>query len=143
MSALITVPVPCRYGHHPDGHSVSVAPTISLEGGIAAEKAMFEVAVTEFPNNVERIRAMSYAWAPIFARFGAKDWDLCDEQGEPAPFDVEALLADYSLARLVANKCSELGYGEAVMSPFQTPPEKPSANGRTRATTSQRRTRTR
>lgn len=137
MSALTPVRVKdCNF--HPGGHSVFVLPTISLEGGIAAERAMFDVASTEYANEAERVRALTYAWAPIFARFGAADWDLCDDEGNPLPFDVEAILADYSMARLVADKCGELGYGAAVISPFQGPQAKPSRNGRTPATTSRR-----
>lgn len=126
-----------------DGHHVLVRPTISLEGGIAAEEAMLEVAVREFASDGERTRALTYAWAPIFVRHGAADWDLCDENGDPRPFDIDELLGDYSMARLVADKCGELGYGSAVMAPFQTQPAKPSPTGPTRATTSRTRRPTR
>jgi hypothetical protein len=129
------VRVPCRYGHHPD-HAIYVASTISLEGGIEAEKAMVEVVLTGEGDDGAKTRALSYAWAPIFARHAAKDWDLCDEQGNPTPFDVEALLADYSLARLVAEKANELGYGTAVLAPFQELQARPSPTGPTTATTS-------
>lgn len=139
-----------------EGHHVFLRPTISLEGGIEAEKAMFEVARKyDVPNGKDgkpdirspeaqaRSRALVYAWAPIFVEHGAVDWDLCDEQGEPIPFDVQAILDDYAIARLVADKASELGYGDAVMAPFQDQPATPSPSGPTPATTSQRRTRTR
>lgn len=125
-----------------DGHHIFVAPTISLEGGIEAERVMLEVAVKNYPSEAERTRALTYAWAPVFVRHGAKDWDLCDEQGEPREFDVEEVLADYALARLVADKCGELGYGSTVLAPFLTAPPKPSRNGSTRAMTSRRRSRT-
>lgn len=121
-----------------EGHNVFVRSTISLEGGIAAEEAMLKVAVTDFAEEALRTRALTYAWAPVFVRAGAVDWDLCDENGDPRPFDLEEVLADYSMARLVADKCGELGYGEAVMAPFQTQQAKPSRTGRTRATTSRR-----
>lgn len=151
MLALVPVRVAdCRCPDNPhEGHHVLVSPTISLEGGIAAEKALREVALsfqsTSGGTKAEvaareqaQAQALIYAWAPIFVRDGARDWDLCDDQGEPLPFDVEAILADYSLARLVAEKCNDLGYGSAVVAPFQQQPAKPSRNGRTRATTSQR-----
>lgn len=122
-----------------DGHHVLVAPTISLEGGIAAEQAMLEVAEKDLLTETERTRALTYAWAPIFVQHGAKDWDLCDAEGEPRPFDLDEVLGDYSMARLVADKCGELGYGSAVLAPFQTQPRVPLRNGSTRATTSRRR----
>ena len=126
-----------------DGHNVFLAPTISLEGGIAAERVMVEVITQDYANDAARTRALTYAWAPIFVRYGAKDWDLCDAQGEPREFDVEEVLGDYSMARLVADKCGELGYGSAVLAPFLTAQATPSRNGRTPRTTSPRRTRTR
>lgn len=129
------VSVPCKHGHHPE-HTITLAPTISMAGGIEAEKAMLEVAQADHADNVARIRALTYAWAPIFARHAAIDWDLCDESGDPLPFDVEAILADYSLARLVADKAGDLGYGTAVMAPFESKPAKPSRPSRIRATTS-------
>ncbi len=142
MSALTAVRVKdCNF--HPDGHSVFVAPTISLEAGIEAERALMDIATKNYPNDAERVRALTYAWAPIFVRHGARDWDLCDEQGDPIPFDIEALMGDYSMARLVADKCGDLGYGSAVMAPFQEKPPKPSPTGPTPATTSRPRRPTR
>ena len=142
MLTLVPVRVKdCSF--HPDGHHVLMAPTISMEGGIAAERAMIDTVAGKYATDAERIRALTYAWAPIFVRFGAQDWDFCDDDGNPIPFDVEALLGDYSLARLVADKAGDLGYGSAVMAPFQTSSEKPSRNGRTAATTSPTRRRSR
>lgn len=140
MTALTPVRVAdCGCPDKPhEGHNVMVATTISLEGGIAAERAMLDVATKNYPNDAERIRALTYAWAPIFVRHGARDWDLCDAEGNPIPFDIDALMDDYSMARLVADKCGELGYGSAVMAPFQGTQAKPSPTGRTPATTSPR-----
>lgn len=143
-----------------DGHHVLVAPKISLDGAIEAEKAMLQ-AGRDFPNigkvdpdNLEnltpeqvqaigdRARALQYAWSPIFIRHGAKDWDLCDEQGNPIPFDVDEILADYELSLTVAGALNDLGYGQSVMAPFQRAQEKPSLSGPTTDTTSPPRTRT-
>lgn len=150
MSALAPVRVgDCpRPDLHPvdeevgEGHHVFLRPTISLDGGIAAEQAMFEVAKQDRASASERSRALTYAWAPIFVRHGAVGWDICDEDGNPTDFDVEAVLADYAIARLVSNKASELGYGDAVIAPFQTTPEKPSPTTPTPGTTSARPRRT-
>lgn len=147
MTALTPVRVrDCTCPDTPhDGHNVFVAPTISLEGGLAAEKVMIEIALRHpgEDQEAERLRALVDAWAPIFVRYGAKDWDLCDEQGQPVPFDVEAVLDDYSMARLVADKTGDLGYGSAVMAPFLAQRTTPSRNGRTKATTSRAHARTR
>lgn len=144
MLALVPVRVAdCSCPDTPhDGHHVFVAPTISLEGGIAAERVMLEVATTKYDDDTARANALTYAWAPVFVRYGAKDWDLCDSAGNPRPFDLDEILGNYSMARLVADKCGELGYGSAVLDPFLTKPAKPSPNGATRTTTSQRSTRT-
>lgn len=156
MPTLIPVRVrDCTCPETPhDGHHVLVAPTISLEGGIAAEQVMVKVLRTkplaagssklaEAAHEASMITALTYAWAPVFVLHGAKDWDLCDEQGEPRDFDVEEVLGDYAMARLVADKCGDLGYGSAVLAPFLERQAKPSANGRTKATTSPRRRPTR
>ena len=142
MNAHPEVRVPCPSGQHPD-HAIYLAPTINLEGGIEAERAMVNVVLNETGDDAAKTRALGYAWAPIFVRHGAIDWDLCDEEGNPRPFDLEALVADYSMARLVADKASDLGYGTAVLAPFQEAQAKPSPSGRTPATTSPRRTPTR
>lgn len=125
-----------------DGHHVFVAPTISLDGGIEAEKVMLAVATREFASQADRSNALTYAWAPVFVRYGAKDWDLCDAEGVARDFDVEEVLGDYSMARLVAEKCGELGYGSAVLAPFLNQQATPSRNGRTPGTTSARPRRT-
>lgn len=144
MNALASVRVmDCSCPETPhDGHHVFLAPTISLEGGIEAERVMLEIANGNYATETERTRALTYAWAPVFVRHGAKDWDLCDVEGNPRPFDLDEVMGDYSMARLVADKCGELGYGSAVLAPFLTRRASPSRNGSTRATTSRRRRRT-
>jgi hypothetical protein len=130
--ALTKVPVPCLHGHH-ESHTVSLAPALSLEGGVAAEQAL----ANSKGNSDELVRS----WISIFVRYGAKDWDLCDESGDPAPFDVETLLDDYTLARPVADKAGDL-YKDAVLSPFLARQQTRSPTGPTRATTSRRRRQT-
>jgi hypothetical protein len=132
LTALTPVVVPCRYGHH-DSHTVSIAPVLGIDGGIRAEQALF--ASKGDADELTRL------WLPIFVRYGAKDWDLCDESGDPAPFDVETLLDDYTLARPVADKAGDL-YKDAVLSPFLARQQTRSPTGPTRATTSRRRRQT-
>ncbi len=141
MTALVPVRVAdCSCPDTPhDVHNILLAPTISLDGGIEAERAMVAVATSDASESA-RARELIYAWAPIFVRHGAVDWDLCNEHGDPIPFDVEVILADYSMARLVSEKANDLGYGDAVLAPFSQKPDKPSPTGPTPATTSRRRT---
>jgi hypothetical protein len=64
---------------------------------------------------------------------------------EPEPFDVERLVSDYGLAKLVAGKANEL-YQEALLRPLleaaeaaskqASPPKKRSPRGRTAASIS-------
>ena len=110
-----------------------VAPTLSLSGGLAAERdnstALAEtLAAAGKPppggwndGNSERLaldmaERMRQKLLITYVRFGAVDWNLEDESG-PIPFDVQTLLDDYGIARIVAEKCDEL-YGEVVVRPL-------------------------
>lgn len=121
----------CPGSPHEEGDGVFLSSTLSAEGGIAAEQQMGEI---------RDVDQLTQKWLVTFVRYGAQGWNFLDEDG-PVPFDVEDLLADWGLARPVALRAAEL-YQEAVSAPFQTAPARPSANGRTRATTSRRRSRT-
>jgi hypothetical protein len=117
----------CPGTPHEEGDGVFLATSLSAEGGIVAEQQMGET---------RDVDELTRRWLITFVRYGAKDWNLQDEDG-PRPFDVEELLADWALARPVALRAGEL-YQAAVAAPFQTAPAKPSRTGRTRATTSRR-----
>lgn len=142
MQALI--PVRVRDCHCPDtphdGHSVFLSPTLSFQGGLVANRQAIAQAEAVRAGDTNRLQD---EWMDTFVRYGAKDWDLCDAEGTPIPFDVELILADYALALPVAEKANDLGYGDAAMAPFLREPVKPSRNGRTPAMTSARRSRTR
>ena len=114
--------------HAEEGDGVFIADTLPAEGGIVAEQQMGEATDTD---------VLTRLWLITFVRYGAKGWNFQDEDG-PVPFDVEALLADWALARPVALRAGEL-YQAAVAAPFQTTPATRSGTGRTRATTSPRR----
>lgn len=118
----------CPGTPHEEGDFVYLAPTLSAEGGIAAEQDM-----TSTRDSDELTRK----WLITFVRFGARGWNLVDEDGD-VPFDVDDLLADWAIARPVALRAGEL-YQAAVIAPFQQQPAKRSPTGRTRATTSARR----
>lgn len=116
---------------HEEGHSVLLLPTISLDGGIAAEQDLFA------SNGDDQL--LIRKWMATFVRYGAVGWDLCRD-GKSIPFSLDTLLADYAIARPVAEKASDL-YSPAVMAPFLPASDKPSPTGPTPATTSPRRRR--
>jgi len=118
----------CPGTPHEEGDFVLLAPTLSAAGGIAAEQAMTE---TRDPD------ALTGKWLILFVRYGALDWTFTDDNG-PVPFDVDALLADWALARPVAIRAGEL-YQASIIAPFLPAPARRSPTGRTRAMTSARR----
>ena len=135
MSDVLAVKVrDCSIEGHEEGHSVFLAPTLSLEGGITAEQNIVEAQ----GDQSKLIRL----WLRTFVTYGAVGWDLHDEEGTPLPFSVEAVLADWAIARPVADRASDL-YGDSVMAPFQNQPAGRSPTGPKRPTTSRRRSRTR
>ena len=137
----ITVPVdaPAPY----DGTEVYLLPTLSLEGGAAAELDLMES-----QGMGERSATWLIArWTATYVRYGAVGWNWTrlGENGrpEPVPFDVNVLLADYRLSKEIANRANEL-YSEAVMGPLLVAAQPPnraqrrSRTGRTGSSTSQR-----
>ena len=128
--------------HNGEGDWVALAPRLSLEGGLAAEQDLREVADIPDPN--ARGDAIQRRWVVTFVKHGAKAWNFHDEEGNERPFDVNELLEDYSLGRPVADKAADL-YSDAVLRPFLDRLGTRSPTGRTGATTSkaQRRTRRR
>lgn len=156
----MTDPVPvrvrdcaCPHTPHPDGDVVTIRPALSLAGGLAAEQQMLEVfGQAPLPDGASdaqkdavgarRALLLRPVWFETFIRHGALGWNLTDEDGEPVPFDPEALLSDYGLARPVGDACADR-YSESVLAPFQTPPAKHSRSGPTAGGTSRPVTRTR
>jgi hypothetical protein len=131
----------CPHTPHPDGDTVSLLPTLSLAGGMAAESVLYQ-AIARFPLSdnptpedklrvsLERQAHLMERWLPLFIEHGAVGWNLLDEDGRPVPFSPAAIVADYSLARTVANEC-DARYSDAVLAPFQTPPDAHSQSGPT------------
>ena len=124
----------CSHPGHEEGHSVFLAPTLTLDGGIAAEQDL----VAADGDSQKLIRL----WLRTFVTHGAVGWDFCDGEGNDIPFDLDTILADWSLARPVADAASDL-YSHSVVAPFQNRPAGRSLNGRTGNTTSRRQRRTR
>lgn len=152
-SGLIEVRVrdcACPDTPHPDGDCVYLRPTLSMEGGVAAEYDL--ILTADIADEQRRVFAYLAKLTATFVRYGVADWNFMrhDAQGrlEPLPFDVETLVSDYALARLIGAKANEL-YSEAVLDPLleaaraATPPTKPSRTGRTGSSTSRRKGSTR
>lgn len=97
----------CPDTPHEEGDIVFVLPKPSIECGAAAEIAMLESADQPHPETWLLAR-----WTDTFVRYGAVGWNWLryDDKArhEPVPFDVEVLLADYGIGRLVAVKANEL-----------------------------------
>lgn len=127
--------------HNGEGDWVLLAPTLSLDGGLAAEQDLRDVNSSS-PDAQERANRIQRRWAITFVRHGATGWNFHDEEGNGLEFDVEELLADYGLARPVADQAADL-YTDAVLRPFLTLLAARSPTGRTGATTSRPRARTR
>lgn len=100
----------CPDTPHPDGDEVYVAPTPSLQLGLEAQRDIRE--------SLGSGSMLAERWLVTFVRYGALGWNFHDEDG-PIPFDVDVLLADFTLASPVAERCDEL-YGEAVTRPLLT-----------------------
>ena len=151
MADLIPVRVRATCAHpdapHANGDHVYILPSLTLKAGLTAEQQMLEVfAVTPVPpkateadkDRIGRERSMRLRplWFETFIRHQAVGWD------EPEPFSVDALLADYLLARPVGDACADR-YSEAVLAPFQMPPAEHSPSGPTDGGTPRPTTRTR
>lgn len=143
----------CPDTPHPDGDVVYILPTLPLAGGILAEQQMIErfasIPTPANPSDADlervaaaRLRAVVPVWWDTFIRHGAVGWNLVDADGAPVPFDVEAILADYGIARPVADAAAER-YQGAVIAPLLAAPSKPSRNGQMGGGTRQRKTQTR
>lgn len=138
----MSIPVPvrvrdCACPHTPhaeEGDIVYLAAHLDIDGGVEAERDLIESKGDE--------RALTRRWLHTFIRHGAKGWNLTDEEGEPVPFDVDAIEADWALARPIGNAASDL-YTESVISPFQTAQQVRSPTGPMPPTTSRRRSPTR
>lgn len=126
---LTPVPVRVRDCACPDtphadtGDLVYLRPTLSLEGGIAAQQDL--VASGGDPGVLTRM------WLVSFVRFGVTGANY-------EPFSVDDLLADFDLAMPVAEKADEL-YSEAVLRPLGLSRSANSKRGPTASSTSRTR----
>lgn len=119
--------------HGTEGDLVYLLPTLTMDGGILAEQQMLE--------NLTDTDRLKRLWLRTFTEHGAVAWNLLDAEGEPVPFDLDVIFADWTLARPVADKAADL-YGDAVIAPLAATPSLPTATGPTTSTTSRQRRRT-
>lgn len=86
--------------HAESGDIVWLRPSLTSEGGIIAEQQMLKAAGTGDQELLAR------EWLPTFIRYGAVGWNFIDPDGEALPFDPEAILEDWRLARPVLDRKS-------------------------------------
>lgn len=114
----------CPDTPHPDGDIVYLRPTLSLEGGIAAQ---FDLRASNGD-----AAELTRRWLVTFVRYGAVAWSL------DRPFSVDDLLADFALAMPVAEAANDL-YAEALLRPLAAGRPKTSPSGPTVGSTSRTR----
>jgi hypothetical protein len=112
----------CPGSPHAEGDTVSLLPQLSIEGGAAAELDLVEVmnAAKEGDSREASYAKLLVRWTATFVRYGAVSWNWLQtgkDGPEPVPFDVELLVNDYSLARLVAGRANDL-YQKAALDPL-------------------------
>lgn len=118
----------CPGTPHPDGDTVSLLPTLSLSGGLAAQADIIAAAGDG--------STLAQRWLVTYVRHGAVAWNLVTDDG-PVPFDVTAILGDYAFALPVAERADEL-YSPSVIDPLTARLSGLSRTGRTAASTSPR-----
>ena len=117
----------CPGTPHADGDVVYLRPTLSLEGGLRAQQGIAEAG----GDTAELTRR----WIMTFVRYGACGANFIE------PWDVEAVLADFSIGAPVADRADEL-YSEAFLRPLGISRQPTSPRGPTAASTSRTRRRT-
>lgn len=119
----------CPGTPHEEGDVVFLLAKLSFVGGLAAQADIVSAAGDH--------AALAQRWLVTYVRHGAVGWNLTDEAGDPVPFDVETILADYGFALPVAEKADEL-YSASIIDPLTARLNDISRNGRTDASTSPR-----
>lgn len=126
--------------HRAEGDGVFLADSLPLGVGLTAEQQLIE-ASDRYPvpdgasqakqDAVAQQRTMHLRplWYETFIRGCVVDWNLWGPDG-PIRFDVDALLADYSLARSAGQAATDR-FSPEVLAPFQNPLPAHSRNGRT------------
>ncbi len=114
-----------------EGDVVFLAPVPSMDLGLAAEGD-----IVASLGNGDLLRRR---WFSTYIRFGTVGWNLLDPNGDPVPFNVETILADYSIGITVAERADEL-YGDIINGPLVRRLEATLRRGPTNGSTSKPRT---
>jgi hypothetical protein len=125
--------------HAEEGDIVFLRDTITLTGGLAAERVIVEV--KGITDDAAIDEALTPRLLDVYLRDGVTGWNVVDEDG-PIPVDVDMILSDYTLALPVA-KVAEGLYTQAVMRPLTDRLSAISRRGSTSVSTSRTRTQTR
>jgi hypothetical protein len=99
----------CPSTPHADGDVVYLRPRLDYAGGSEAISTMQAASGS--------VEDLARSLVPVYIRHGAIGWNLVDDDGAPVPFDVEALLSDWTVAYEVGEAADTL-YSEAVLSPL-------------------------
>lgn len=113
--------------HTEEGDIVFLLPKPSLALGLQTQVDLAHARDTKGEIDTADLQAR---WLVTYCRHAAVGWNLTDAAGKPVPFDVEALLADYTFAYVVADKADDL-YREAILRPLGLRPSGNSRNGQT------------
>lgn len=130
--------------HVEEGDAVFLHPKLSATGGMAAELVItgwMADQARQGKRSADLDGEVTRELLLLFVRHEAVGWNLVDAEGDPIPFDVDDLLADWALARPVTIRAGDL-YSKTVIAPFQRTPAERSPTGQMPATTSRTRKRT-
>lgn len=117
----------CDGTPHPDGDEIYLLPKLTYEGGSAATAALGKVTAV---GDIDRLLGLAYL------RHQAVGWNVV-EDGKAVPFDLEAILADWTVAKPIAEKADEL-YSETFLGPLVRAAAASSRSGPTAGLTSAR-----
>ena len=95
--------------HNGTGDVVFLRPKPSMALGLAVEADMLRSAASG--------QLLERAWAISYIRHGVTGWNFVDAEGKSRPLDVDELLDDFDMGKLIAEKADEL-YGDRVVTPF-------------------------
>lgn len=139
----VTVPLgpcACPSTPHAGGDEVYLLPRLTFDGGAAGEAAiMASLAAGDSTGDIER------GLGKVYIRYQVAGWNLVDDAGKVVPNATERLLADWTLARPVAEAADGL-YSKVLLAPLvasvstssQGGPTAPSTSPRTRSASTRR-----
>lgn len=133
---------------HPGGDIVYLAPRLSFDAGTEAAAVFSEylagLSPEEQPDGTIKVKDDVGAEARFasrlldtYLRHQVTGWNLTDDEGAPEPYDLDKLLSDYEVARMVGD-AADAAYSSVVMRPLTAAVSTFSQRGQTAASTSAR-----